>query len=69
MRDCEIDERSLDSAEENGYERGYNDAIQQAWDRINNIIKKGMLSEPQHSERNGLILAANEIFRLRKDGG
>lgn len=37
---------------------------QACWDAINKYIKSGPLPEPAHSERNGMILAAN-IIRAR----
>lgn len=40
------------------YERG----LQDAWDAINEIITRGELPEPAHSERNGMILASNQVF-------
>lgn len=31
------------------------------WEEINRYIKTGPLPEPQHSERNGMVLACNII--------
>lgn len=56
MADYEIDERSLDHAQQS--------ALQDAWEAVNALIKKGHLPEPAHSERSGLVLAANAILDL-----
>lgn len=40
--------------------------VQEAWIVVNSLIKKGELSEPAHSERNGMVLAANAIFDLKQ---
>lgn len=52
----EIDDRSLDQAYLNG--------LQDAWAAVNDLIKRGELPEPAHSERNGLVLATNAILTL-----
>lgn len=47
--------------------------LQLCWDEINHYIRTGPLGEPAHSERNGLILAANMIHpraaHLLESGG
>jgi len=37
------------------------EAAERAWNTVNALIKSGNLEEPYHSERNGLISAANAI--------
>lgn len=36
-------------------------AAERAWNTVNALIKSGNLEDPYHSERNGLISAANAI--------
>jgi len=38
--------------------------IEECWNGINKYIKQGPLDEPAHSERNGLVMAANIIRAL-----
>lgn len=45
-------------------DRGYSRGLEAAWDAINRWIKSGPLPEPAHSERNGMVLAANEVRKL-----
>ncbi len=45
-------------------EAGRREGIQASWDAINKWICKGPLPSPQAEQRNGMVLAANEVFAL-----
>jgi flagellar biosynthesis/type III secretory pathway protein FliH len=49
-----------------GYESGLADGLEEALRRVNAWIRQGELSEPAHSERNGMVLAANLIREPQK---
>lgn len=46
------------------YERGFEDGLQAAWDAVDRWIHRGPLPDGRQEQRNGMVLATNEIMKI-----